>query len=63
MVQLGGSTQAQVAQRDCGVSVLGDTQTLTGQTLDQPALADPARARVGLDSLQQWLPASAVLIL
>lgn len=58
---VGGSTQAQGAQRGYGVPILGDTQTPTGHSPEQPAVDIPARARVGWDSLRWWLPASATL--
>ena len=32
-----GQTSGQVAQRRCGVFVLGDIQNLTGHSLEQPA--------------------------
>lgn len=34
----------QVTQRGCGVSVLGDTEILTGHSPDQTALAEPELA-------------------
>ena len=39
-----GQALAQVAQRGCGISVLGDTQNPTGCSAEQPALGDPALA-------------------
>lgn len=45
-------------------SVLRDTQNLTGQSLEQPVLADPDLSReVGPDSLQRSLPDSTIPLL
>lgn len=38
----GAQTQAQIAQRGCGVSILGDTGNPTGHGPGQPAPVDPA---------------------
>lgn len=38
-------TLEQASQRGCGVSVLGDTQNLTGHGFGQPAVADRALSR------------------
>jgi len=40
-----GQTLAQVAQRNCGVSLLGDIQNLTGQHPEQPDLGIPSLNR------------------
>lgn len=47
---------AQVAHGSCVVSIFGDSKTLAGCSPVQSALADPARAGVGL-----CLPTSALL--
>ena len=48
-----------VALRGCGVSVLEDTQNLTGHGSEQPALADPAWAGgVRLDGLKRSVPSN-----
>lgn len=49
---------AQVAQRCCGFSIIGDIQNLTGQSPESPALADPAGVGVwdGLDGAKRSLP-------
>lgn len=58
----GGQTLEWAAQRGCAVSVLRDTQNLTGHDSEQPALDDPALSRgVELDELQECLPASPIL--
>jgi len=54
--------QTEVAQRGCGVSILGDTQNLTGHGPNQPAVGDPALSReVGLRSVLMYLLSSSVL--
>ena len=55
-------TLAQVAQGDCGVSVLGDTQKPAGHSPGQPTLGGPAWAGgVGPGDLQRSLPTSTIL--
>ncbi|KAK4831197.1 hypothetical protein QYF61_015929 [Mycteria americana] len=46
----GGQALAQVAQRGCGISILGDIQSPAGHGPEQPAVADPALDR-GLDQM------------
>ncbi|KAK4832246.1 hypothetical protein QYF61_021171 [Mycteria americana] len=41
----GGLTLERVAQRGCGVSIVGDTQNSAGHGPEQPALPDPALSR------------------
>lgn len=55
---VGGCPVAQVAQRCCGFSIIGDIQNLTGQSPESPALADPAGVGVwdGLDGAKRSLP-------
>lgn len=50
-------------ERGCGVSILGDTQIPTGHCPEQAAVVDSALGTewLGLDNLQQSLPASAIL--
>lgn len=55
----GDQTLAQVAQRGCGVSVLGDTQMLTEHGPEHPAVLGPACSEVGAD-FQRSLPTSAI---
>lgn len=45
----GYQTLEQVTQRGGGVSILGDTQSLTGHSPEQPAAVDPALSRGWLD--------------
>lgn len=55
-------TVEQVSQRNAEVSVFGNTQNPTGQSLEQPAVDDPALSRkVGLNGLQRCLPTSVIL--
>ena len=55
-------TLEEVAQRGCGVSILGDTQKPTGDGPKQLGLGDPTLSKgVGLDSLQRSLPTSTLL--
>lgn len=48
----GGQTLAQVAQRGCGITILGDIQNSTGQGPEQG---------IGLNDLQMSLPTSTTL--
>lgn len=57
----GHQTLEQVAQRGCGVSVLGESQNMCGHNLGQPTLVDSALSRgFDLDDLQSSLPTSTI---
>lgn len=58
----GEQTLELVAQRDCGVTIPGDTQNLTGHGCEQPVLAEPDLSRrAGLINLQRSLLTSSIL--
>lgn len=58
----GGGTQEQDAQRSCGVSVLGNTQNLTGRDSVQAVTTNSSMGTgAGLDSLARSLQISAAL--
>ena len=57
----GDRTLEQIAQRDCEVSLRGDTQNPTRHSPEQPALVDPALSNgVGQDNLHRSLPTSTL---
>lgn len=58
----GSQTLAEVVQRSCGISILGDIQNMMRRSPGQPAVADAALSKgVGRDDLQRPPPASAFL--
>lgn len=57
----GDQTPEQVAQRCCGVSILEDTQDVTGHSPREPALADSALSKeVAWDDLSEVPQTSSI---
>lgn len=50
-----------VAQRGCGISVLGDTKNLTGRGSEEPAVADSALSMDWMRCLPEAPPTSSIL--
>lgn len=58
----GDQALAQVSQRGCGVSLVGDAKKLSGHVPRQPVLGGPCLSSgVGPDDVQRSLSTSAIL--